>query len=79
MIGSGPTGLAAAALNYVGHFVTVYERSDGGGLLRYGIPDFKLDKQWSIAASRYLSRKGLYSKTGVEVGVTIPAKQLQQV
>jgi glutamate synthase (NADPH/NADH) small chain len=46
IIGSGPTGLAAAAqLNKVGHSVTVFERADKiGGLLRYGIPDFKLDK-----------------------------------
>ena len=46
VIGSGPSGLAAAAqLNYAGHQVTVYERDDApGGLLRYGIPDFKLEK-----------------------------------
>jgi len=49
VIGSGPAGLAAAAqLNYAGHSVTVYERDDApGGLLRYGIPDFKLEK-WVV-------------------------------
>ena len=49
VIGSGPAGLAAAAqLNYAGHPVTVFERDDApGGLLRYGIPDFKLEK-WVI-------------------------------
>ena len=47
IVGSGPAGLAAAAqLNYAGHSVTVFERADAiGGLLRYGIPDFKLDKR----------------------------------
>ena len=46
VVGSGPAGLAAAAqLNYAGHLVTVFERDDSpGGLLRYGIPDFKLEK-----------------------------------
>jgi len=49
VVGSGPAGLAAAAqLNHAGHTVTVYERDDAaGGLLRYGIPDFKLEK-WVI-------------------------------
>ena len=52
IIGSGPAGLACAAqLNKAGHQVTVYERDDkAGGLLRYGIPDFKLTKQSSIDA-----------------------------
>jgi glutamate synthase (NADPH/NADH) small chain len=80
VIGSGPAGLAAAAqLNYAGHFVTVYERSDViGGLLRYGIPDFKLDKQVVDRRVTLLEQEGVVFKTGVEVGVTIPAKQLQQ-
>src|SRR6267154_5888731 len=62
IVGSGPAGLAAAAqLNYAGHLVTVYERDDApGGLLRYGIPDFKLEK-WVI--DRRLS---LMEKEGVQ-------------
>lgn len=80
VIGSGPAGLAAAAqLNYAGHSVTVYERADViGGLLRYGIPDFKLDKQVVDRRVTLLEQEGVVFKTSVEVGVTIPAKQLQQ-
>ena len=53
VVGSGPAGLAAAAqLNRAGHLVTVFERADRiGGLLRYGIPEFKLEKRCSIAGS----------------------------
>lgn len=80
VIGSGPAGLAAAAqLNYAGHSITVYERADAiGGLLRYGIPDFKLDKQVVDRRVALLEQEGIAFKTGVEVGVNLPAKQLQQ-
>jgi len=80
VIGSGPAGLAAAAqLNYAGHSVTVYERADViGGLLRYGIPDFKLDKQVIDRRIALLEQEGIMFKTGIEIGVNIPAKQLQQ-
>ncbi len=69
IIGSGPAGLAAAAqLNYAGHTVVVYEKSDEvGGLLRYGIPDFKLDKQ--IVERRI--------NLMVHVGVNISSEQLR--
>ncbi|GAB5521553.1 MAG: glutamate synthase subunit beta [Rhodothermales bacterium] len=80
VIGSGPAGLACAdQLNQAGHTVTVYERDDrAGGLLRYGIPDFKLEK-WVI--ERRLSimrREGIRVKTGVEVGVDVPTDQLER-
>ncbi|HQQ95724.1 MAG TPA: glutamate synthase subunit beta [Cyclobacteriaceae bacterium] len=80
VIGSGPAGLAAAAqLNYAGHSITVYERADAiGGLLRYGIPDFKLDKQVLDRRVTLMEQEGVVFKTGVEVGITISAKQLQQ-
>jgi glutamate synthase (NADPH/NADH) small chain len=80
IIGSGPAGLAAAAqLNYAGHSVTVFERADViGGLLRYGIPDFKLDKQVVERRVTLMEQEGVVFKTGIEVGTTIPAKQLQQ-
>ena len=59
VIGSGPAGMAAAAqLNYAGHLVTVFERDDApGGLLRYGIPDFKLENGLLIAEYEYWKKK----------------------
>jgi glutamate synthase (NADPH/NADH) small chain len=71
VVGSGPAGLAAAAqLNQAGHSVTVYERADRiGGLLRYGIPDFKLEK-WVIDRRLALMRaEGVRFETSVDVGV----------
>lgn len=70
VIGSGPAGLATAAqLNQAGHQVTVYERdAHPGGLLRYGIPDFKLEK-WVIERRIHLMEKeGIVFRCGVEVG-----------
>jgi glutamate synthase (NADPH/NADH) small chain len=70
VVGSGPAGLAAAAqLNQAGHRVTVFERSDRlGGLLRYGIPDFKMEK-WVIDRRLALMREeGVEFVTGVEIG-----------
>lgn len=78
VIGSGPAGLAAAAqLNYAGHWVTVYERADHvGGLLRYGIPDFKMEK-WVIERRvEVMEKEGIVFKTNAEVGVNINAKNL---
>lgn len=80
IIGSGPAGLAAAAqLNKAGHWVTVYERSERiGGLLRYGIPDFKLEKSVLDRRLKVLEQEGIIFKTHAHVGVNVSAKQLQQ-
>ena len=78
VVGSGPAGLAAAAqLNKAGHTVTVFERADQiGGLLRYGIPDFKLEK-WTIDRRlAVMEAEGVLFKPGVNVGETLKAKDL---
>lgn len=78
VVGSGPAGLAAAAqLNKAGHTVTVFERADQiGGLLRYGIPDFKLEK-WTIDRRlAVLEAEGVTFRTGVNVGVDLKADDL---
>jgi glutamate synthase (NADPH) small chain len=73
VIGSGPAGLAAAAqLNYAGHTVTVYERDDApGGLLRYGIPDFKLEKWVIDRRLDIMKEEGVTFKCNANVGVNI--------
>jgi len=70
VVGSGPAGLAAAAqLNQAGHTVTVYERAPAlGGLLRYGIPDFKLEKWVIDRRLAILEEEGVRFRTGVDVG-----------
>jgi glutamate synthase (NADPH) small chain len=78
VVGSGPAGLAAAQqLARVGHSVTVFEKNSRiGGLLRYGIPDFKLDKRlidWRMAQ---LEAEGVRFKTGVYVGDKAPGKEV---
>ena len=80
VVGSGPAGLACAAqLNKAGHAVTVYERADRiGGLLMYGIPNMKLDKSVVQRRVDLLAAEGVTFKTGIEVGTTLPAAQLQQ-
>ncbi len=78
VIGSGPAGLAAAQqLAREGHDVTVFERDDRvGGLLRYGIPDFKLEKRILDARLTQLEGEGVVFRTGVDVGVAVSVVEL---
>jgi glutamate synthase (NADPH/NADH) small chain len=80
IVGSGPAGLAAAQqLNRAGHFVTVIEKTDRiGGLLRYGIPDFKLEK-WAVDRRlEQMRQEGVEFKTNVEVGAGTTADELRK-
>jgi glutamate synthase (NADPH) small chain len=78
IVGSGPSGLATAAeLNSVGHTVTVFERADEiGGLLRYGIPDFKLEKYVVERRVNIMKEEGITFKTNTNVGVNYPSEEL---
>jgi glutamate synthase (NADPH/NADH) small chain len=78
IVGSGPTGLAAASqLNKVGHSITVYERADQiGGLLRYGIPDFKLDKNIVKRRVDLLIKEGIKFETNVQIGLDLKLSKL---
>lgn len=78
IVGSGPAGLAAAAqLNYAGHLVTVYERDDApGGLLRYGIPDFKLEKWIVERRVALMEEEGVVFKCKSNVGVNTSINDL---
>ena len=80
VVGSGPAGLAAAdQLNRAGHSVTVFERSDRiGGLLRYGIPEFKIEKRFVNRRLALLEAEGIEFRTGVNVGVDMPAAELRR-
>ena len=80
VVGSGPSGLAAAQqLNRAGHTVTVFERDEKpGGLLRYGIPDFKMEKHVIDRRLEVLKEEGIIFKTGVHIGVDIKADQLKK-
>jgi glutamate synthase (NADPH/NADH) small chain len=80
VVGSGPAGLAAAAeLNYYGHEVMLFERNDRiGGLLRYGIPDFKLDKSIVNRRLTLMAEEGIEFRTGVDVGVDISGDELME-
>jgi len=79
VVGSGPAGLAAAQqLARAGHEVTVYERDDApGGLLRYGIPDFKLEKRYVDRRLDQLRAEGVRFVTGVDVGRDVSATRLR--
>ena len=79
VVGSGPAGLAAAQqLNRAGHAVTVYERDEKpGGLLRYGIPDFKMEKNVIDRRLKVLEAEGIAFKTNTWIGKDITAKELK--
>jgi glutamate synthase (NADPH/NADH) small chain len=80
VVGSGPAGLAAAQqLARAGHSVTVFEKNDRiGGLLRYGIPDFKMEKHLINRRAMQMEAEGVQFRTGVEVGVTISFASLRE-
>jgi glutamate synthase (NADPH/NADH) small chain len=78
VVGSGPAGMACAQqLARAGHAVTLFEKADRvGGLLRYGIPDFKMEKHLIDRRMRQMEAEGVEFRTGVEVGTTISVKSL---
>ena len=78
VVGSGPSGLAAAQqLNRAGHWVTVFEKADRiGGLLRYGIPDFKLEKHILDRRLEQMTREGVVFKTRKYIGQDVPVEEL---
>jgi glutamate synthase (NADPH/NADH) small chain len=80
VIGSGPAGLAVAQqLTRAGHTVAVYERDDRpGGLLRYGIPEFKMEKRHLDRRLDQMRREGTVFRSGVDVGVDLTGEQLRK-
>ena len=80
VVGSGPAGLAAAQqLNWAGHHVTVFERDDKlGGLMRYGIPDFKMDKTYIDRRIRQMEEEGVAFRVNANVGVDPKVSDLQE-
>ncbi|HWE56318.1 MAG TPA: glutamate synthase subunit beta [Acidimicrobiales bacterium] len=80
IVGSGPAGLAAAQqLTRAGHAVTVYERADApGGLLRYGIPEFKMEKRFLDRRLAQMEAEGTAFVSGVSVGDSLPASEVME-
>ncbi len=80
VVGSGPAGLAAAQqLNRAGHSVTVFEKADrAGGLLRYGIPEFKMEKSVLDRRLKQMVAEGIEFRTNVHVGQAIPGEELRE-
>jgi glutamate synthase (NADPH) small chain len=80
VVGSGPAGLAAAAqLNQAGHWVTVFERADRiGGLLRYGIPEFKMEKHVLDRRLSIMREEGVMFRTNANVGLNISVEELRR-
>ena len=80
VVGAGPAGMAAAQqLARAGHSVTVFEKNDRiGGLLRYGIPDFKMEKHLINRRAVQMEAEGVQFRTSVEVGVTISVASLKE-
>ena len=80
VVGSGPAGLAAAQqLNRAGHWVTVYEKADRiGGLLRYGIPEFKMEKRVLDRRLEQMEAEGVKFVTDAHVGKSVPVEDLQR-
>lgn len=78
VIGSGPAGLACAdTLNKLGHSVMLFEAADAvGGYLRYGVPDFKMEKRFIDRRVTIMQQEGLEIRTGVRVGTDLPAAKL---
>jgi glutamate synthase (NADPH/NADH) small chain len=79
VVGSGPAGLAAAdQLNRAGHWVTVFERADRiGGLMRYGIPEFKLEKKYLERRLDLMREEGVMFRTNANVGVNVTLAELR--
>jgi glutamate synthase (NADPH/NADH) small chain len=80
VVGSGPAGLAAAdQLNRAGHAVTVFERADRiGGLLRYGIPEFKMEKRFLDRRLSVMEKEGVVFQTSAHVGGNVPVADLRR-
>jgi glutamate synthase (NADPH/NADH) small chain len=80
VVGSGPAGLAAASqLNRAGHYVTVFERADRiGGLLMYGIPNFKLEKRFIDRRIRLMQDEGITFVTNADVGRTVNVQEMRR-
>ena len=80
IVGSGPAGLAAAQqLARAGHDVTVFEKNDRiGGLLRYGIPNFKLEKRVIERRREQMAAEGVEFRTGAHIGGNVPVEQLRK-